>query len=238
MQIPPLKLPLLRRPCLLRIPNHIIDRTMPQCKTFALFLLFALGAMNYCLGAFVISFEQSDLKTVGPGPLTQPVNVLVTHDGTGASTFSSLSFDIGVEQTDGSVTLNDDATPNNPLGFDLADINATTASFADLGAMDDANVDIGSGSTVTLTTLSFDVPDGVSGEFPISLSLAGATRGGFLNQEDIASEFTVNGGTLQVSAVPEPSSFVVLTGLVCGGTAVARRRKKQVNHDTCESTDA
>jgi hypothetical protein len=76
-----------------------------------------------------------------------------------------------------------------------------------------------------------------SGSIPIDLTFTNAQRDGFTPIP--ASEVSVSGGTLMVSAaaVPEPSSSLVLLGMTacCAAVALRRRRRKHAKHSQKQS---
>ena len=197
----------------------------PLCLLVLSVIICLVASSRSAQAGFVITLDAADTTAIGGSAFQLPVDVIITHDTLGESTFSSISFDVAIDMTGGMVSLADDLDPNNPLNFDSAEIFSGTASFSNFAQDDTANVDIGNGGTAILTTLTFDIPANTFGSFPVNISFVQATRGGFLAQDELdATEFILVDSSLVVTAVPEPTSGVLVAGIFCAALSIRRRR--------------
>lgn len=185
-------------------------------------LLFAglLGFLPLSNGyaGFVLSVNPDDLTFSGPG--AHSVDVVVTHDGSGLSTFSGYSIRFGPVPSgaslDGAVEV---------LVFDDFTFDAPTKDVSGLNLLTDA--DLGVSGSATLFTLQYTL--GGDASYVMPFDFLGAIRGDFSSSVDISSEFTApTSFTLMTStAVPEPGSFAALS-LVAGLIGYRHRRKRQL----------
>ncbi|QDV24975.1 PEP-CTERM sorting domain-containing protein [Aureliella helgolandensis] len=185
--------------------------------SLAVALVLVCSSASSSLAALTLSLRSEDMQAVGPGPVSFNVGVLINWDGNGSGALSAIQFDVTTPDT---VNLLGDvdgqATPN-PLTFDQADVHEGSVLF--FNAISDVSLTQGDNF---LTSLAF-VAEADSGDFPIGLSLVSAQSGGlFTGTTDLSNDLTLTGGTLRVTAVPEPSAFALLG--VIGLAAFQRRR--------------
>ena len=176
-----------------------------------------LGLVSTSLAGLTLKYDAADLNQAGPGPLAVDVGVLVTWDGVGDNVISGLDFDVNLP---GAVTL-PDGNLSDPLQFGVALVTANAVSFLKL-AGDVAPLIQGD---TLLTTLRFEVAD-LAGDFPIGITVVNANKGSpFANNViNITNQVSSVGGTLSVSAVPEPSSLALLGVASLAGFGWRRRR--------------
>lgn len=177
-----------------------------------------LGLVSTSQAGLTLKYNPANLIKTGSVPLTAEVDVLVSWDGLDSNTFSGLDFDI---VTPAGVTVRDNATPSNPLGFQLATVVLGSASFVSFGGNVAPFV---VGVDKTLTTLSFDVA--AEGVFPISMNVTYAQSGAAgvgPGIQDITNQFSSVPADLVV-AVPEPSSFALMGVVSLAGFGWRRRR--------------
>jgi len=203
---------------------------------FALVTFFTLGQVSFCQIAqadFILSIDPATLTFNGKGNHT--VNVLITHDGTGFSTFSGMTLRFG-EVADASLGV-------LPTG---AKINSATKGAVFIGELFDldpdnneismstffaANSDVGASQTVSLFTMEFNLKNKQS--YDIGVDFRAAQRGNissgiaeigdeFFNPNSPTTDFQFT--LTNAVAVPEPGSFLVLAAMGVGG-AYYRNRK-------------
>lgn len=183
-------------------------------------VVFAFAGNTDCRADFTLSLDEGqttvDRRELGPDNLIHNIDLLITHDGSdSATTFSG--FTLGVEPQR-PIRLLDNENPPDPLqiGIFAADVKNGLVSF--LGS----DADIGSGNTRVVTTLQFAIPAAAAvGAFPVQLTVVDAARG-FSN---ITHEFSAASTSMQVAAVPEPGSWLLLAG--ASGLLILRRRMRR-----------
>ncbi|MEL7338212.1 MAG: PEP-CTERM sorting domain-containing protein, partial [Planctomycetota bacterium] len=188
------------------------------------------------------SFDPADLTITGTGiAFTHSVDVLLTHDGTGASTLQGIDLDFTVDA--GGPPMQIDPAPSNPLLFDFAAVTPAgpnRLSFANVFG----NVDLGAGGTATLTTLQFDIVAGLTGTFDYSFVAAAMLRDNGVTSDDVSGELSTIDGTFTVSnastAVPEPATMAVLSAFATtiAGIGYRRRRKNAAARAVSENCQA
>lgn len=189
-------------------------QSLARWMTVASLLTFSATKAS---AAFTVQFDPAQTTVNAPGTFT--IDLTITHDGSAdASTISGFTIDIS-EPAAGLTFANPSA---GDLNFQFAPNLSTSPGLVTIGAAGFGDVNVGNTATVRLMTLDFIVDNSVTNTtFPINMTLRNANRGGFF---DIASEFTVNNGSFNVTAVPEPSSFAILALVT---TAVVRRRRRK-----------
>ena len=166
-----------------------------------------------------LKLNPADLIKQGPGPLAADVGVLINWDGTGTNLLSGINFDVSLPAN---VTLPNpgpgEAIPN-PMNFQFSSLLDRSLAF---GGLDNVAALVAGDNL--LTSLRFNVA-AAEGDFPIGLTLVSAQQGSVVGMtfQDITSQFTTTGGTLRVTAVPEPTALALL-GIVPLAT-LHRRRK-------------
>ena len=183
-------------------------------------LLTALAFSWLCLGPVSISQAGLTLKygsglaATSPGPFL--VDVVISWDGTGANSFSTVDFDVTVPA---GVTVLDNPTPYNPLNFQFASIASKAVSLVNFAG--DVTT-LTPNTDTTLTRMSFNVPS-TGGSFPLGFSITGITRGQF-GAENVTSQVSSVPANLVV-AVPEPTSLGLLGVVSLAGFGWRRRRR-------------
>lgn len=186
--------------------------------------------------AFTLSIDPTTLTFNGPGNHT--INVLLTHDGTGLSTFSGMTLRFGGVADASLGVLPDGVVVNSAtegavfLGesFDF-DPATNTVAMASLVA---ANSDVGASQTVSLFTMELNLANKWS--YDIGVDFQNAQRGNILTViEDISGEFfATNQNTdfqftlTNAVAVPEPGSMLVLAAMGIGGVCYRKRKPSVV----------
>ncbi len=207
-----------------------------KATTLVFFLSVALHQLLFCQeseAAFTLSIDPATLTFNGAGAHT--VNVLITHDGTGESTFSGMSLKFGEVANASLGVLPVGATINGATrgsvfvgeSFDF-DVENNRVSMVTIAA---ANSDVGVSQTATLFSLQFTLADLPS--FNIGVDFVGAQRNPALsglieigdeffnpNSDTTDFQFTLTNSV----AVPEPSSFLALAGLSVAGLYYRRRK--------------
>lgn len=208
---------------------------------FAAFLVAnVIGQAFFCqtsAAAFTFSIDPATLVFNGNGNHT--VNVLISHDGTGLSTFSGLTVrfgsaaDASLSQLPTGAIINS-VTRGAVFNGELFDFDVTNNDVA-MSTLTAADSDVGASQTVTLFTMEFNLQNRQS--YDIGVDFRGAQRGNLLpfgspSLIDISDEFfnpnspnTDFQFTLtNAVAVPEPGSLLVLAGMGAGGVYFRKRK--------------
>jgi len=173
-------------------------------------------------------FDPADLSVLSTGAdQSVDLGILVQHDGTGLDTISGFTLD----HSESSPSL--DIVPGSGFASDFTWATASGVNASSISGSNFANHTIDTSGTQLLGTLQYTLDQSfTSGSIPIDLTFNNAQRDGFNSIP--ASEVSVSGGTLMVSAaaVPEPSSSLVLLGMTacCAAVALRRRRRKHAKH--------
>lgn len=204
--------------------------------TAALFLLFGLVASSDSLfGGLILSANPSTLNFNGAGP--HLVELMIRHDGNGANTLSGYTIRFG-------------SVANASLGVLPSGVTASAATTVEgllvssngLFSLNPATNTVSASSLVGNTTISttdttlfrLGLTLGNAATYNIGVDFQNAQRGG-LFATDISSEFfNPNSATTDfsftltnVTAVPEPSSMLLLAGAMTAGVICFRRDRKR-----------
>jgi hypothetical protein len=203
-------------------------------KRFATLLcVVSLWFVNATANAGMILFiAPEDLQFSGPG--AHQVDVRVQHDGTGASTLSGYTIRFGTAANASLGVLPAgvtaiSATESLPVSSNgLFSLNASTTTVAASSLIGDQN--IGVGGIATLFTLNLNL--GAGPTYTIGVDFQNAQRGGLFATQIGSEFFPTNSPTTDFSftltAVPEPSTCVMLIGTAGVVGFIRRRRKRQV----------
>ncbi|MFK8114631.1 MAG: PEP-CTERM sorting domain-containing protein [Rubripirellula sp.] len=206
------------------------------------FTTFLLASSNLASAGFVLSIAPSELSFSGPG--VHSVDLTITHDGTGPSSLSGYTFQFSAPDAAGAASGADSdvisgAFEGLPIGSGAGAFNFNP-TFNLVAASDFTTftgADLAMGGTATLFTLQTVL--GMQDSYAIGVDFQSIQRGfpTVLNEVSFGEGFVPTVGpidgvgfdtsfTLNVSAVPEPSSI----GLLALGTTwcVCRRRRKAV----------
>jgi hypothetical protein len=173
--------------------------------------------------------------TAAAGSTGDALDITLTNGGPGSVTIGAFAFEVTVPSTD--ITLTGVTTGTTAVyvfsGESLFGPGiGIPVSGQDMMASDvssGAGTTVGSGATVGLGHLVFDVAGSASGVYPVSLVAFPATSLSDPNSGNI--DITIlNNGSITVtggrSNVPEPGSLALLGGLVAPGGLLLRRRRR------------
>lgn len=170
-------------------------------------------------GAFTIQFDPAQTTAIANGSnQTVTVDLIITHSSPGSTTLSGFTIDL--------VEPSAELTLSNPgvadFAWALPPSISSSGGVLSLGAGNFGDFDVGADETMRLLSVDFTVDASVTNRtFPLVITLRDANRG---TVTDIADEFsTVNGNFVVTSAVPEPSSALLLSLGFCA-TLIRRRR--------------
>ena len=182
-----------------------------------------------CLGISLISQAQIVLNVSGGGPLTINITTGADFEATGDTTspFAAVIFEnfwdnyksgeraISGTATTATVELNGISSPaRTGAGWR----NDKSAVDFTLGFWDQS---ISSGDTVTLSAGTR-----VTGNLSLNYTSINATGTAFI-ADNTGTAISNSSVTWTHTAVPEPSTYAAISGLVCLGGAIARRRFKR-----------
>ena len=191
----------------------------------------------------------------GPALTKENVTLLVTsfgaYKGNQVETINALKLDSGVSISStaggniagaGDVKFNSSAKINLTGSDGFLDVDCDTRGAITVGGLSgDSAVYLNSAGLLTLAandTLSNDVDiyaivSGDAGSRTLVSGIADGWSGnvyvsttGVAGSYTLAEDFTVSGGTLSVSTIPEPSAFGLLAGLGALALVASRRRRK------------
>ena len=191
----------------------------------------------------------------GPALTKENVTLLVTsfgaYKGNQVETINALKLDSGVSISStaggniagaGDVKFNSSAKINLTGSDGFLDVDCDTRGAITVGGLSgDSAVYLNSAGLLTLAandTLSNDVDiyaivSGDAGSRTLVSGIADGWSGnvyvsttGVAGSYTLAEDFTVSGGTLSVSTIPEPSAFGLLAGLGTLALVASRRRRK------------
>lgn len=170
----------------------------------SLVALISLSSTAQC--AIIMFFDPADLSVLSTGAdQSVDLGILVQHDGTGQNSISGFTLD----HSESSPSL--DIVPGSGFASDFTWALASGVNASSISGSNFTNHTIDTSGTQLLGTLQYTLDQSfTSGSIPIDLTFNSAQRDGITSIA--ASEITVTGGTLDVSAsnIPEPSSLVVL----------------------------
>ena len=185
------------------------------------FCLIALGS-KVSHADFVLSFDPSQLKVQATGGVVhQTVDLLITHDGVGSNLFSIYEIELNPAAR---VTIAEGLITTSDFTFDLGHQVLSSAPWSILGANNVANNSVTFGGTNLLARLSLtiDTSAGVPTSIDLLPTMVNATRGG-VGGTDITSEFTITPASLNITAVPEPSSLALVATILLAACRCRRR---------------
>lgn len=194
------------------------------------FCTFLLAGVQQADAAFVVEFDSSQTTVVSNGSgQTFTIDLLITHNGIGDSTFSGITIDL--------VDPGSDLTLSNPANADFAYpagaklLKSIHQNLYFIEGSSTTNFDVTTSATKKLMTIDFTIDASiVSHVFNLDMTLRDAKRGnilGSLTDSDVIVQsgfFTVMSNA---SAVPEPSSLLVF-GVLAGASVfrIGRKRRK------------
>ncbi len=206
-----------------------------------------LAATLVCILSPTISANAGLLIDIAPNSAapgtTSSLEVTLTNTGTDPLDeviVAGFSFEITASGND--VTFSDVTTvtslfpyifgANSTFGPDILESLSTdkhTVSASDNYSTASTGVTLTPGETVSLGLVSYSLSSSApSGLIPITFSASPATDGSDPSGNDIVFDLSTTGG-INVTAVPEPSSFVsMLLGVVGTGIVTFRRRNLAV----------
>jgi len=190
--------------------------------------IFLIAGSQQANGAFVVEFDSSQTTVVSNGSeQTFTIDLLITHDGIGDSTFSGITLSLA--DPGSNLTLSNAANVDfaYPSGAKL--MKSMNKNLYYIEGSSTTNFDVTTSATKKFMSIDFTVDASiVSHVFNLDMTLIDAKRGnimGSLTDSDVSVQsgfFTVMSNA---SAVPEPSSLLLLSVLVGSGLLSMRQRK-------------
>ncbi|HEY1218297.1 MAG: hypothetical protein ABSE42_05395 [Bryobacteraceae bacterium] len=207
-----------------------LRRTFVLLAGLGLCLIAALPAH----GSMIVSIQS---VTVGAGTNNDSLDVSLTNTGPSAVSVGSFTFNIGTLNTAIDFTDVTTATvvatyifPSSLFGPDLTGANSgQTFTFEPSDANGGGDVSIGSGDTVGLGHVLFDVANGATaGSFAVTLGPTPAVTS-LANSSGGVNVDTLTDGTITItSAIPEPATVLpVALAFLIAGSAGRRLRTCQ-----------
>lgn len=193
----------------------------------AIALLGWLSLSTPARAGFILTFDSADLAVVPTGGMvTKGLNLRIKYDGNGSNQFSGYDLEIGPASS--RVFVIEGLVTNSDFAFDLGHRTFGGGSPWHLSGENLAsNLTVASDGTNLLAQifLQIDTSSGIPSTINLAPAIQSANRNGLIG-DDITSEFSVTPAMLSISAVPEPSSSL-LVALVLGGAfcrCLMRRR--------------
>jgi PEP-CTERM motif len=189
-----------------------------------LLIAFAYQSAN---AGFTLSIDPTDLNFV---PGNHAIDVLITHDGSGANTFSGYVMRFG---NPANASLGADPAGVTPTGVSPSAISTPTINLTNNNV---AYTNLSTNSTVpfggTATLFSLNLNLGSAASYILGVDFRSAQRDGALGPNITSEFFSPNSATTDftftlnnLSAVPEPTSL--LTGATLGFFGVMYRRRRR-----------
>ena len=199
---------------------------------------------------FKISIPNVEVTSDGVNPTTGSFPILLEVDGAGApnvsAPISSYNFQLDVTSVSGGVTSVTSMTgsagdlfstiTSQEFQFQAFTFGSTPLGYSE-GASTLAQPNVPAPSTlntpVVLTNVSFSIPAGQVGSFTVDF-VPGSLEF-FDDSFPVAAEYggvTSTGGT--ITAIPEPSPFVMLT-LICGVTVIGKTLRRRYSRRATEN---
>ncbi len=217
---------------------------MKSFKCFLLLLTGLVATSESSMAGLILSANPATLNFNGAGP--HIVELMIRHDGVGLNTLSGYTVRFG-------------SVANASLGVLPTGVTATSAtesllvSSNGLFSLNTATNTVSASSLVGNTTIPttntalfrLSVNVGNAATYDIGVDFQNAQRGG-LFATDISGEFfNPNSPTTDfsftltnVTAVPEPSSLLLLSATIAAGAFYSRRRKQQKGSQVIDATAA
>lgn len=194
---------------------------MKACTLLATSIAACLSFSATAEGAILMFFDPDDLSVVSNGTdQTIDLGILIEYQAPGEDTLSGFTLDHSESSPDLEVI------PGGSFASDFTWGIGQGVTASSISGSNFANHTIDSSGTQLLGTLQYTLDQSfTSGSIPIALTFNNAQRD--FATPIPASEIIVTGGTLEVSAIPEPSSTLVLLGMSACGFAVAIRRRRK-----------
>lgn len=196
---------------------------MSHHKIFGLsFFAWMILASQTSYAGFIFSFDTTQLEVQATGGIvTQQVDLRITHDGSGLNTFSD--YELQISPSSSAVIVVTGPVDTSDFNFDLHSVTGTNPFY--VAAVNFvSNVSASTGSNDVLAQLTFQVDTSVftSGSIALNPTIISLGRDGVLGSS-ILSEASVTAASINVTAVPEPSSAALV--LLAASSALLGKRR-------------
>lgn len=185
------------------------------------FILIALGS-KVSHADFVLSFDPSQLKVQATGGVVhKTVDLLITHDGVGSNLLTQ--YEMFFSPTNRALQLVSGPVLGSDYVFAQHAVSGNSPGPWILSASNNDIDKLIASSESLLATIRFSIDTAAfpSGQLAINPSLDSAFRSGGV---DVTGQFTINAASFSVTAVPEPSSILLVTCIAGIGVLLRNRR--------------
>lgn len=187
------------------------------------FGLIAFGA-KVSHADFVLSFDPSQLEVQATGGVVhQTVDLLITHDGVGSNLLTQ--YEMFLSPTNRALQLVSGPVLGSDYVFSDGHVVSGNSPGPWILSGSNNNIDnLITSSESLLATIRFSIDTAAfpSGQLAINPSLDSAFRSGGV---DVTGQFTINAASFSVTAVPEPSSILLVSCIAGIGILLRNRRR-------------